>query len=404
MKKTADVVIIGGGIVGCSIAAELSKRIKNVVLVEKKGISSQASGANFGMVWIQTRFPGYDVSMVRKSQRVYETLVDGEFDIDIEYEKVGGLTIGYSEAQLKAMQWQCERKKSLGFPVVMLDRKETLSLEPNLNPDVIGSIFCEEDAQLNPYHATMAFANLAKRRGATLYPYTEVLGIEMNNNRVEKVITDKGEISTQLVINAAGCWGRNVGKMVGLDLPIYPQRLQALVTEPLGEVVKRVIQVARDVTEEEVLANPEKATGFAFEYEGEQNEENLPQLPVEETVFTYLKPTKAGTLGIGTTNEFVGINNTTTPEGISAMLKGAVRACPSLRKSKIIRTWANLVPFTYDGLPIIGEIEGIEGFYMSAGHAHAVSHSPALAVQIADFLLDGQKDPLMNDVGYDRFA
>ena len=81
--------------------------------------------------------------------------------------------------------------------------------------------------------------------------------------------------------------------MVNIEVPIFPQRLQALVTEPLPQLVRRVIQAARDITEEEALENPEKATGFAFEYDGEQTEENLPKLPVEETIFTYLKPTRS---------------------------------------------------------------------------------------------------------------
>ena len=403
MKKTANAVIIGGGVVGCAIAAELSKKINNVVLIERNGISSQASGANFGMIWIQTRFPGYDVAMVEKSEDLYEKLVEEDFDIDIEYEKVGGLTVGYSEAQLTAMKWQCKRKQSFGFPVAMLDREDTLRLEPNLSPEVIGSIFCGEDAQLNPYLTTMAFANLARRRGTEINTYTEVIGIKLKNKKVQEVITNRGNISTPLVINATGSWARKIASMVNVDVPIFPQKLQALVTESLPQLVRRVIQVTRDISKDEAMKNPEMATGFAFEYDGEQTEENLPKLPVEDTVFTYLKPTKSGTTGIGTTNEFVGYDKATTPEGMTAMLKGAVRICPSLKKANIIRTWANLVPFTYDGLPVIGEIEGISGFIMAAGHAHAMSHAPALAVQVADLLVDGNKDSLMKFADYKRF-
>jgi glycine/D-amino acid oxidase-like deaminating enzyme len=403
MKKTANIVIIGGGIVGCAIAAELSKKIQDVVLIERNGISSQASGANFGMVWIQTRFPGYDVTMVEKTKSIYEELIEEDFDLDIEYEKVGGLTVGYSEAQLEAMKWQCKRKQSYGFPVSMLDREDTLRLEPNLSPQIIGSIFCGEDVQLNPYLTTMAFANLAKRRGVEINTYTEVIGIEHSGGEIKSVKTNRGSISTSLVINATGCWGREIAKMIGVDLPIYPQRLQALVTEPLPKLVRRVVQVARDITEEEARENPEKATGFAFEYEGNQTEENLPKLPVEETIFTYLKPTKSGTIGIGTTNEFVGYNKKSSPEGMVAMLKGAARICPALKNAKIIRSWANLVPFTYDGLPVIGELKEIKGFIMAAGHAHAMSHAPAVAVQLSDFITEGRRDKLMDDSDIRRF-
>ena len=84
------------------------------------------------------------------------------------------------------------------------------------------------------------------------------------------------------------------------------------------------------------------------------------------------------------------------------MLKGAVKICPALKKAKIIRSWANFVPFTYDGLPIIGTIEGVEGFIMAAGHAHAMSHAPAVAVQLADLILEGKEDELMLHADYKR--
>jgi sarcosine oxidase subunit beta len=250
----------------------------------------------------------------------------------------------------------------------------------------------------------MAFAQLARKRGVEIYDYTEVTGIEVEHSRVHGVNTPAGSIATNTVVNAAGSWGRNIAKMVGVDIPIFPQRLQAMATEKLPPLARRVIQGVRDISEEEAVSNPEKATGFAFEYAGEHTEDNLPQLPVEETVFTYLIPTLSGTTVIGTTNEFVGFDKQTTVRGINAILNNAERLCPRLRKTNIIRTWANFVPFTYDGLPIVGRIDGVEGFIMAAGHAHAVSHAPKLAEQLTDLIVNGVNDEMLEQVSIKRLA
>lgn len=401
MKNTADAVIVGGGIVGCAIAAELAKDLDNVVLIERNHIETFASSANFGMVWLQTRFPGYDTKMSRMSQEVYERYIaDNVFDLDIEYEKKGGLTIAFSDLQLEVMRNQCAQKQKEGTNMYVIGREETLDLEPFLNKDLVGSIFCPDDARVNPMLATMAFANLARKRGATIYENTEVLSIDVENNKIKRVNTSQGSILTQFAVNCAGTWARNIAAMAGVDLPVFPQRLQALVTEPLPHILNnRIIQVARDIEEG---MDPEKATGFMFEFTGEQVEENLPQLPVEETIFTYIQQTLSDTVAIGTTSEFVGHDIRTTPIALTAMLRGAVRVCPALAKANIIRTWASIVPFTFDGMPFVGKVDKVQGLILAAGHGHAMCHAPALAPQIAKLIITGEEDEMLREKSLNR--
>lgn len=401
MRKTAEVVIIGGGIVGCTIAAELSRIMEGVVLLERDNIESYASSSNFGMIWQQTRFVGYDTYMSQTTQRLIEEGIrEGTFDIDFEYEKAGGLTIAFQELQLDVMRRQCERKREAGVDMYVISRAETLEMEPNLNKNLVGAIFCPNDARANPMLMTMAYANLARNRGALLYENVEVTGIQTKKGKVEKVLTSMGEITTPLVINAAGSWARSVAAMVNIDLPVYPQRLQALVTEPMPKILgNRIIQVARDIEEG---MDPEKATGFMFEYEGEQTEENLPKLPVEDTIFTYVQQTLSDTIAIGTTNEFVGLDIRTTPEALSAMMKAAVRVCPVLEESNIIRTWASVVPFTYDGMPILGQVDGVYGFLLATGHGHAMCHAPALAEQIKELVVTGEVPEKIREMSIQR--
>lgn len=401
MIKVADAVVIGGGIVGCCMAAELAKEMGTVVLIERDDIETYASSSNFGMVWLQTRFPGYDTIMSRRTQGVYEDYIEkGEFDIDIEYEKKGGLTIAYQDIQLEIMKKQCAEKQKVGTPMCMIDRADTLALEPNLSPEVKGAIFCGDDARVNPMMATLAYANLARRRGCHIITKTEVVGILTEGNKVTGVQTTNGTIMTPVVVNAAGTWARNIAAMVGVDLPVFAQRLQALVTEPMPHLLNnRIIQVARDI---EPGMDPEKATGFMFEYEGEQTEENLPQLPVEETIFTYMQQTLSDTIAIGTTNEFVGHDIRTTPKALYAMMKGAVRAFPKLENANIIRTWASLVPFTFDGMPIVGKVDEVEGFILATGHGHAMCHAPALAFDLTELICRGNELPMVKEKSIKR--
>ena len=101
MKKSADVVIIGGGMIGCAIAYFLSRQLKNVVLLEGKGIATEASGANYGMIWVQTRQSGYDITAAKRSLELYPGLVSEVFDTDIEYEQKGGMTVFFTELERK---------------------------------------------------------------------------------------------------------------------------------------------------------------------------------------------------------------------------------------------------------------------------------------------------------------
>lgn len=385
--KTANAVIIGGGIVGTAIAAYLSEELDKVVLIEKEEIAAQASGCNYGMVWIQPRTPGFEFKIASHSQELYEKLINEEFDIDIEYEKVGGLTVGFTKSQFKAMQWFCKKKADAGIPVKMIESREVLKMEPNLNPDICGAIYCEDDAQLNPYLTVMAFANLARKRGAEIITGESVDRINVENGRVVSVDTSIGEIQTDRVILCAGYASGKIGRTAGIDVPVFPQRLQSLVTEPVAPLLTRIVQGARPLDEKDAEEHPEYALEFDFAEAG-SSEEDLPSLEVEDTIFAFLKPTVSGTVVLGTTNEFVGEDRRTTPRGMAAIMKEVVKICPALENTKIIRTWAGLIPYTFDSKPILGKVTDIRGLYMATGHPHAFSHAPALAESMTELIMD----------------
>jgi len=404
MKKTANVVIIGGGIIGCAIAYFLSRQIKNVVLLERKGISAEASGANYGMIWVQTRQPGYDITVAKRSLELYPRLISEVFDIDIEYEEKGGMTVFLIELERKVAEAVLRLKKEQGIPIQLLDKNETKELEPALSEEITGSFYCPIDTQLNPMLTTIAFARAAQREGAMIYTETEVHSIKVNNQAVSSVVTNRGEIKTEVVINAAGSWSSQIGKMVGLKIPVYPNRLQSLVTEQTPRLLNRVImgtQIPKHATFEEAMK------GFSYTRdisEGQlSTEAPLCKGTLSDNSMMFLKPTISGNTVCGTVFEFAGYDRSTSYEGLSLIASMAVRAVPALKGVQAIRSWSNFDPYTIDGMPIEGETE-IKGFILALGHGTAMSQGPALGETLTEFIVDGKPMPFAKQTSITRFS
>jgi len=403
VKTSADVVIIGGGIIGCAAAYFLAKRTHNVVLLERKGIGSEASGANYGMVWEQPRQPGYDLVMARRSLELYNRLVNEVFDIDIEYEKKGGMTVFFTELERKAAEVVLHSRQNQGIPLQLLDTSKARELEPALSEEIVGAFYCPEDTQLNPMLTTMAFARAAQRKGAAIYTGTEVHSIKVSNQSVSSVVTNGGEIKTEVVINAAGSWASQIGEMVGLKIPVYPNKLQSFVTEQIPHLLSRVImgtQIAKDSTFEEAVQ------GFSYTRDssaGElSTEEPSHQGTLVDNSMMFVKPTVSGNIVCGTTFEFVGYDRSTSYERLSLIAAMAKRAVPALKNIQVIRSWAGFDPWTVDGVPIVGETE-VKGFIVAAGHGTAMSHAPATGEALADLIFDGKPIPFTKQTNIARF-
>jgi glycine/D-amino acid oxidase-like deaminating enzyme len=384
MKTSAEVTIIGGGIIGCSIAYYLAKIIDGVVLLERKNVASESSGANYGMIWRQSRLPGYDLNTALRSLEIYPTLIRNVFDLDIEYRKKDGLTIFLTEMQREAARNYVKLKKSLGIPSRLLNADQTRQLEPALSKEVAGSILCPDEATLNPFYTTRAFARAAVKEGAVIYTNTEVTGIKTAGNSVTGVTTSSGEIKTKIIINAAGSWASEIGALVGLDIPVHPHRLQSIVTEQLPCLLDHTIQGAR------VAHSPEEAARtFQYVYDATEGQSDIYRKPPHEewreSSLLYLRPTANSNIVLGTACDFAGFDRRTNYEALAMISAMAVKAVPALKNVKIIRSWSNFDPWTADGIPIVEE-SSIKGFIVCAGHGTGMSHAPATAEAIAAML------------------
>jgi sarcosine oxidase subunit beta len=212
VPQEAEVVVIGGGVVGSSAAYFLARAGKNVVLVE-------ASAANAAFVWSITRKPGIDIRLAMHSFNIHRQL-KAELEMDFEYVQGGGMMIIEDETQLPFVESYLQKRSDDGYPLEMIDAKQALELEPHLAKErVFGAVYSPIDGKTNPIFLVIALNLEAQKLGAQLFHYTEVKEIEVTGGKIKGVVTDKGTIKTNTVVNAAGSWASFIGDMVGCRRP-----------------------------------------------------------------------------------------------------------------------------------------------------------------------------------------
>lgn len=388
MKKTAEIVVIGGGVIGTSIAYFLSKRGKKVVLVEREDLASGSSGACDIDIILQSKNPGIHLKLAMASAELYKGL-SRELDFDIEYENTGGMILIEDEEQLKVMKEFVKKQKAIGLQVELLDLKEALKLQRGLAPHLVGATYSPQDAHVNPIRLCFGFARAAAKFGAEIYLDTAVVDIKVEKGRVKSVVTNRGEIETGMVINAAGVFAPMVCNLVGISVPIKPRRGQIIVTEPVPKLVMGDVLCAKYIV---AKYNPKLLEG------SDDPETRL-------GVGLSLSQTRNGNILIGGCREFVGYNWSTTYEALTTILKHATRLVPALKEIHAIRSFAGLRPYTPDGLPLLGPVEDIEGFIMATGHeGDGIALSPITGKIISDIILDGKTFIDMAPLSLGRFG
>lgn len=370
--KSTDVVVIGGGVIGCSVAYHLVKRGIDVTIVERDDIASGTSGACDKAVLLQSKNPGLHLEMALESVKLFPQL-QRDLDTDIEFKNNGGMIVIKTQEQWQVMQGFVERQKKVGLRVELLGREQALQRQPAFAQDIVGSTYSPMDGEVNPINLTLGFFRGAKKYGAKPLLSTEVRGIKVEKGRVSSVLTTGEEILTRFVVNACGVYAPVIGRMVGIDIPIIPRRGQIIVTEPVPPLIHGDVNCARYITAKfkpELLGNDENARlGIGLS----------------------LGQTENGNLLIGGTREFVGYDRRTTHRALRAILKHAVSLVPALKDISIIRSFAGLRPYTPDGLPILGEVENLKGFIMAAGHeGDGIALSAVTGKIISEIIADGR--------------
>jgi len=385
VPKEAEIVIVGGGVVGSSIAYFLCGAGRDVVVFERGGPVGEASAANGAFVWTSTRRPGIDLNLALASIEIHRELQE-ELDIDTEYRRLGGLIIIEDERQIPALEAFREEREKAGVKLTMLGTKEARELEPFLSERVAGALYNPLDGGTNPLYLVIALQRRVEQNGGRIFHHTGVRGIEVEGDRVRGVITDRGTVRTEHVVNACGAWASFIGQMVGVEVPIIPNEMEFIVSERVPPVVSHIIMGASYVTEEygkEAMIRDREMFGCG--------------LCIHQTV--------SGSMLLGATWRFVGYDKRTSYEETAAIAREVVRIYPPLKDLHVIRSFANFFPFTDDDLPILGKVDGVEGFIMAAGHCgHGVCLGPITGKLISELICDGRTSIPIDELSLSRFS
>ena len=380
MTETADVVIIGSGIVGSSVAYHLAEQgCTNVLVIEREAHQGKGStGKSMGGVRAQFSTP-VNIQMSRYSIDFFSRF-DEVVGHPADYRAHGYLFCATSERHLNYLKANRERQLALGVNNVELVTPEDIAkFVPQLRvDDILGGTFCQTDGFVDPHSVMMGFMSNARERGVRLWLDTQVTGIEVSSNsdigrRITGVQTSRGLVSTRVVVNAAGPWAAGVAKLAGAELPVEPLRRQLVPTEPFDGLPQRFPMVI------------DMSTGFHFRREG-----------------------KGILLAWNDPEETPGFKTDFDPSFVEKILMRAADRVPRLAEAEVNprRAWAGLYEMTPDHHAIIGPAPDVRGLYFVNGFSgHGVMHSPASGRITADLILHGNSqliDPAQLNV--DRFA
>jgi sarcosine oxidase subunit beta len=262
-----------------------------------------------------------------------------------------------------------EVQHSCGIPSEMLSLEEAKEIVPYLNTGILkGAAFCGKDGFLNPFNTTDAFYRAAKKLGVKFYTFTEATGIRVEKGGVTGVETNKGFISTDIVVNAANAYAKNICDMVGIDVPVYSERHQILATEPV-----------------EPMQDP-MVMAFRLNFYVQQSPEG-----------TFI-------MGRGDENEPRDLRVTSSWQFIEEMAKTIDLVLPPISKLRVIRQWAGLYNMTPDKQPIYDKAENVEGFYFALGFSgHGFMFGPITGIAMSEIILNEEPTVDVSMLNLSRF-
>ena len=354
-----QVVVVGAGVIGCSVAYHLARRGASVSVVDANGIGTGTSSATLGLVWVQRKEPAEYMELNLLSSELHAELAK-TFDEDVELEQSGGLSSYLDKEtynkQLGAMErLNAASKKHQARPLTPVEARE---LEPELSLDIVGAIYSPLDGAVNPTKLVFNLARNARKLGASFFTNTPALRIVRDETGVTGVNTPKGFIRAKTVVVTAGAGTSDLLQPLGIELPMVFEKGQLLVTEPLPQLVK---------------------------------------YPTGNT-----RQTKRGNILLGTTYEANQTERITTLEGAHKVASDSLRRYPVLRNAQIIRHFAGVRPLPKDGKPYLGPITRIPGLYVATSHS-GITLAPVHGKVISELILDGKTDVPLDLYRPERF-
>lgn len=388
INKTYDVTVIGGGVIGTSVAYHLVKKGFSVALIEKKDLARGTSSHCDAAALIVDKMPGVDAALGYASIKRFLELKN-ELSYDFELTQNGSMYVCESDQEMEIASKYAKDMQADGYKIDILEPKELQEYEPFIAKDLKGGIFSKECCGLNPFKLCFAFVDQVNGKGLDLYSYTNVTGIKLNvKHEVEGVETDKGFISTKRIVNCAGVWANEVGRMAGIEIPVKPRKGVILISAASFPFCNQKVQ----------------EFGYMISKFSEFECKRDPDVEKYNVAFT-IEPEAGNNVLIGSSRNFSDISFNTEIEIIHAIAKRAIRFYPILKEMNCIRSYAGVRPFMDDHLPLITEVEKVPGYYIATGHeGDGISMAPMTGRLIAE-LLAGEKPYLdLTPFNYKRLS
>jgi hydrogen cyanide synthase HcnC len=359
VSRLPDVIVVGGGVIGCAVTYELARRLLSVLLLDQT-LPGRATSASAGGLWPVGEAVGLGCGVIYHAARtsaassanghlpgppplpdafrtflVQSNAVFPELaaelrrlsGLDIEFAPGAGLLFVIENEAERAFVESVARTLPPSLHLEILPATAVARLEPHLRRDIVGGALLPGEYQVNPMLLAEAFKRSAIRLGASFRPNCRVTGLRRQGSRLVGVEVGSEFLPCRVVVNAAGAWAGRLAATAGLELPVFPVRGQIVLTETLPHTLNACLS----------------------------------------TSACYLLQKTHGEVLIGSTTEHTDFDVSVTPQAIRALCRGAVQTVPLLRQVRIKRTWAGLRPGTPDELPILGPVEGLDGYCNATG-------------------------------------
>jgi len=370
MSNSADVVIIGAGIIGCSAAYNLAKKGCSVIVLEANdNIGNGGSTRNGGGVRQSGRDPRELPLIMYGIKNIWPTLSE-ELGVDVEYYQEGNLRLGKTDAHIKVLQGLTNSAVKCGLDVRMIDRDEAKAINPFLSNEVLGASWCPTDGHANPLITTLAYYRKARQLGVRFITGEKVVKINKIKGKARQVITENDIYEADKIIVAAGFASRPILNSVGIDVPMSPVLLETLVTEAVEPMFYQMLGTA------------------AADFYGHQSTHGSFVFGVNSGMEPYAKP------GAPVSSSFAA----------STACRGIMSYFPALADVKIVRTWAGWMDSCADHVPVISMVEEVPGLVVACGFSgHGFGISPTVGLLLSELATDVKTTVDLKALRYDRF-
>ena len=354
----ADVVVIGGGVMGASIAFHLAEAgVRDVLLLEKGDLAGGSTSKAAGGVRAQFSDP-VNIALGMRGLDAFEDFPRRPGQ-EIDLHQPGYLFVLTDPEQVAVYEQSVALQNSMGVPSRMLTRGEAAELSPGVDmPDVLAASFHARDGYCSPESVVLGYASGARRHGSTVRPHVTVTGIDVDDDHITAVQTDHGAVSTSTIVCAAGAWSQEIGEMAGVHLPVLPLRRQILITEPLTSELMAVLP------------------------------DTMPMTIDATTTFYLHREGPAVLLGMSYQEEEPGFREDYSEEWLPDLMAAVERRCPALLDVGIAHRWVGFYEVTPDHNALIGESSQVSRFLYAAGFSgHGFLQGPAVGEVVRDLYL-----------------